>query len=248
MTIQPDSVAGLSRQEIEQRLNNWPITGIGLHPGGSNYVFVIRLTDQDDEIYAIYKPASGERPLRDFPYGTLHNREWSAYLLADALGWPAVPPTIVREGPHGIGSVQLFIDADFTKHYFNLRDERLDDYTPIAMFDVLINNADRKGGACLLDAEDQLWAVDHGLTFNPLARRRTVMFEFNGTPYPEDLLDALNELISSLENGNDELRNKLSDTLDIHEIDSLIRRGKEMIEDRTFPILDPDWNVPWPMI
>ena len=248
MTIQPDSVAGLSRQEIEQRLNNWPITGIGLHPGGSNYVFVIRLADQDDEIYAIYKPASGERPLRDFPYGTLHNREWSAYLLADALGWPAVPPTVVREGPHGIGSVQLFIDADFTKHYFNLRDERLDDYTPIAMFDVLINNADRKGGACLLDAEGQLWAVDHGLTFNPLARRRTVMFEFNGTPYPEDLLDALNELLSSLENGNDELRNKLSDTLDIHEIDSLIRRGKEMIEDRSFPILDPDWNVPWPMI
>lgn len=248
MTIQPDSVAGLSRQEIEHRLNNWPINGIGLHPGGSNYVFVIRLVDQDDEIYAIYKPASGERPLRDFPYGTLHNREWSAYLLADALGWPAVPPTVVREGPHGIGSVQLFIDADFTKHYFNLRDERLDDYTPIAMFDVLINNADRKGGACLLDAEDQLWAVDHGLTFNPLARRRTVMFEFNGTPYPEDLLDALNELLSSLENGNDELRNKLSDTLDIHEIDSLIRRGKEMIEDRTFPILDPDWNVPWPMI
>ncbi len=248
MTIQPDSVAGLSRQEIEHRLNNWPINGIGLHPGGSNYVFVIRLVDQDDEIYAIYKPASGERPLRDFPYGTLHNREWSAYLLADALGWPAVPPTVVREGPHGIGSVQLFIDADFTKHYFNLRDERLDDYTPIAMFDVLINNADRKGGACLLDAEGQLWAVDHGLTFNPLARRRTVMFEFNGTPYPEDLLDALNELLSSLENGNDELRNKLSDTLDIHEIDSLIRRGKEMIEDRTFPILDPDWNVPWPMI
>lgn len=248
MTIQPDSVAGLSRQEIEHRLNNWPINGIGLHPGGSNYVFVIRLVDQDDEIYAIYKPASGERPLRDFPYGTLHNREWSAYLLADVLGWPAVPPTVVREGPHGIGSVQLFIDADFTKHYFNLRDERLDDYTPIAMFDVLINNADRKGGACLLDAEGQLWAVDHGLTFNPLARRRTVMFEFNGTPYPEDLLEALNSLISSLENGNDELRNKLSDTLDIHEIDSLIRRGKEMIEDRTFPILDPDWNVPWPMI
>ena len=248
MTIQPDSVAGLSRQEIEHRLNNWPINGIGLHPGGSNYVFVIRLVDQDDEIYAIYKPASGERPLRDFPYGTLHNREWSAYLLADALGWPAVPPTVVREGPHGIGSVQLFIDADFTKHYFNLRDERLDDYTPIAMFDVLINNADRKGGACLLDAEGQLWAVDHGLTFNPLARRRTVMFEFNGTPYPEDLLEALNSLISSLENGNDELQNKLSGTLDEHEIASLIRRGKEMIQNRTFPILDPDWNVPWPMI
>lgn len=248
MTIQPDSVAGLSRQEIERRLTDWPITGIGLHPGGSNYVFVVRLADEDDEIYAIYKPAAGERPLRDFPYGTLHNREWSAYLLADALGWPAVPPTVVREGPHGIGSVQLFIDADFKKHYFNLRDDRLDDYTPIAMFDVLINNADRKGGACLLDADGQLWAVDHGLTFNPLARRRTVMFEFNGEPYPEDLLLALQKLITALQDETHDLRNKLDTALDDQEFESLIRRAKDMISAGTFPHLDPDWNVPWPMI
>ena len=248
MTMQSDSVAGLSRQEIERRLSEWPITGIGLHPGGSNYVFVVRLADADEEIYGIYKPAAGERPLRDFPYGTLHNRELSAYVVADALGWPAVPPTVVREGPHGVGSVQLFIDADFTKHYFNLRDERLDDYLPIAMFDVLVNNADRKGGACLLDADEQLWAVDHGLTFNPLARRRTVMFEFNGMPYSDDTLHGLDRFVATLDDTNSELRVSLTDTLDDHEIDSLVRRGKEMLVDRSFPLLDPDWNVPWPMI
>ena len=248
MTMQSDSVAGLSRQEIERRLSKWPITGIGLHPGGSNYVFVVRLADADEEIYGIYKPAAGERPLRDFPSGTLHNRELSAYVVADALGWPAVPPTVVREGPHGVGSVQLFIDADFTKHYFNLRDERLDDYMPIAMFDVLVNNADRKGGACLLDADDQLWAVDHGLTFNPLARRRTVMFEFNGMPYSDDTLHGLDRFVATLDDTNSELRVSLTDTLDDHEIDSLVRRGKEMLVDRSFPLLDPDWNVPWPMI
>ena len=248
MTMQSDSVAGLSRQEIERRLSKWPITGIGLHPGGSNYVFVVRLADADEEIYGIYKPAAGERPLRDFPYGTLHNRELSAYVVADALGWPAVPPTVVREGPHGVGSVQLFIDADFTKHYFNLRDERLDDYLPIAMFDVLVNNADRKGGACLLDADEQLWAVDHGLTFNPLARRRTVMFEFNGMPYSDDTLHGLDRFVATLDDTNSELRVSLTDTLDEHEIDSLVRRGKEMLVDRSFPLLDPDWNVPWPMI
>ena len=248
MTMQSDSVAGLSRQEIERRLSKWPITGIGLHPGGSNYVFVVRLADADEEIYGIYKPAAGERPLRDFPYGTLHNRELSAYVVADALGWPAVPPTVVREGPHGVGSVQLFIDADFTKHYFNLRDERLDDYLPIAMFDVLVNNADRKGGACLLDADEQLWAVDHGLTFNPLARRRTVMFEFNGMPYSDDTLHGLDRFVATLDDTNSELRVSLTDTLDDHEIDSLVRRGKEMLVDRSFPLLDPDWNVPWPMI
>ncbi len=248
MKMQSDSVAGLSRHEIERRLSEWPITGIGLHPGGSNYVFVVRLADAEEEMYGIYKPAAGERPLRDFPYGTLHNRELSAYVVADALGWPAVPPTVVREGPHGVGSVQLFIDADFTKHYFNLRDERLDDYLPIAMFDVLVNNADRKGGACLLDADDQLWAVDHGLTFNPLARRRTVMFEFNGMPYSDDTLHGLDRFVATLDDTNSELRVSLTDTLDDHEIDSLVRRGKEMLVDRSFPLLDPDWNVPWPMI
>ena len=248
MNMQSDSVAGLSRQEIERRLSEWPITGIGLHPGGSNYVFVVRLADDDEEVYGIYKPAAGERPLRDFPYGTLHNRELSAYVVADALGWPSVPPTVVREGPHGVGSVQLFIDADFTKHYFNLREERLDDYMPIAMFDVLVNNADRKGGACLLDADGQLWAVDHGLTFNPLARRRTVMFEFNGTPYSDDLLQSLDGFVSTLDNTGADLRKMLAETLDDHEIDSLVRRGKEMLDNRSFPVLDPDWNVPWPMI
>ena len=246
--IQPDSVAGLSRQEIEDRLSKWSINGIGLHPGGSNYVFVVRLAEDDEEVFGIYKPAAGERPLRDFPYGTLHNREWAAYILADALGWPAVPPTVVRDGPHGVGSVQLFIDADFTKHYFNLRDERLDDYIPVAMFDVLINNADRKGGACLLDADDHIWAVDHGLTFNPMARRRTVMFEFNGTPYPEDLMKSLENLMGTLDDAGSELRDKLSGALDEPEIASLIRRGREMVESRIFPNLDPDWNVPWPMI
>ncbi len=246
--LQPDSVAGLSRQEIEQKLSKWPITGIGLHPGGSNYVFVVRLEQESEEIYGIYKPASGERPLRDFPYGTLHNREWSAYVVASALGWPAVPPTVVRDGPHGIGSVQLFIDADFSKHYFNMRDDRLDDYEPVAMFDVLVNNADRKGGACLIDADDYIWAVDHGLTFNPLARRRTVMFEFNGTPYPDDLLTDVDTLLGKLEEPQSELRKHIASALDESEIDALLRRGKEMLEDRHFPILDPDWNVPWPMI
>ena len=246
--IQPESVAGLSRKEIEERLAKWPINGIGLHPGGSNYVFVVRLAEDDEEIFGIYKPAAGERPLRDFPYGTLHNREWSAYIIADALGWPAVPPTVVRDGPHGIGSVQLFIDADFTKHYFNLRDERLDDYIPVAMFDVLVNNADRKGGACLLDSDSRIWAVDHGLTFNPLARRRTVMFEFNGTPYPDELLGSTDNLMRTLDDAGSDLRKKLAGKLDKHEVDSLIRRGEEMLETRNFPYLDPDWNVPWPMI
>ncbi len=246
--IQPDDSEDLDRAELCRRLKEWPITGIGLHPGGSNYVFVVRLKEDEEELYGIYKPASGERPLRDFPYGTLHNREWCAAALAEALGWPAIPPTVIREGPHGIGSVQLFIDADFTRHYFNLREDRLEDFAPVAMFDVFVNNADRKGGACLVDSRGKLWAVDHGLTFNPFARRRTVMFEFNGEPYPEALMPSLSDAVCQLRREDSELRGAVSKMLDMEEVDSLIRRGEEMLESGTFPLLDPDWNVPWPMI
>lgn len=246
--LQPDSVAQLSPDEVLRRLKEWDVDAIGLHPDGSNYVFVIRLSDAESEIYAIYKPSSGERPLRDFPYGTLHNREWAAFRVATALGWPNVPPTVIREGPHGIGSVQLYIDADFSRHYFNERDNKLAQYEPVAMFDVLINNADRKGGACLIDSDETVWAVDHGLTFNPLARRRSVMFEFNASPYNESLLASLHELRNELRSTQSDLTCELTSVLDDHEVDSLILRCEEMIESGHFPTLDPNYNVPWPMV
>ena len=246
--LQPATVAKLSSEEVLRRLSEWKVDAIGLHPDGSNYVFVIRLSDGDSEIYAIYKPSSGERPLRDFPYGTLHNREWAAYRVATTLGWPNVPPTVIREGPHGIGSVQLYVDADFSRHYFNERDNKLTQYEPVAVFDVLINNADRKGGACLIDANEEVWAVDHGLTFNPLARRRSVMFEFNAMPYSEMHLASLANLSGELRRTESRLASELKSVLDDHEFDSLIARCDQMIESSRFPTLDPNYNVPWPMV
>ena len=246
--LQPATVAKLPSEEVLRRLSEWEVDAIGLHPDGSNYVFVVRLSDGDSEIYAIYKPSSGERPLRDFPFGTLHNREWAAYRVATALGWPNVPPTVIREGPHGIGSVQLYVDADFSRHYFNERDNKLTQYEPVAVFDVLINNADRKGGACLIDANEKVWAVDHGLTFNPLARRRSVMFEFNGMPYSEMHLASLDHLSGELRRTESSLASELKSVLDDHEFDSLLSRCDEMIESGHFPTLDPNYNVPWPMV
>lgn len=246
--LQPATVAKLPSEEVLRRLSEWEVDAIGLHPDGSNYVFVVRLSDGDSEIYAIYKPSSGERPLRDFPFGTLHNREWAAYRVATALGWPNVPPTVIREGPHGIGSVQLYVDADFSRHYFNERDSKLTQYEPVAVFDVLINNADRKGGACLIDANEEVWAVDHGLTFNPLARRRSVMFEFNGMPYSEMHLASLDNLSGELRRTESRLASELKFVLDGHEFDSLISRCDEMTESGHFPMLDPNYNVPWPMV
>ena len=264
-----------------QQLAEWPITGIGLHPGGSNYVFVVRLTDpvkypelldqntsspgsdteaqtaeeidESASIYGIYKPQSGERPLRDFPAGTLHNRERSAYLVSRELGWPNIPPTVIRAGPHGEGSVQLFIDAavvpedEEPDNYFTLRDERLDDFRDMAMFDALVHNADRKGGSCIVSDDRKLWAIDHGLTFNQFARRRTVMFEFNGTEYPANLLNDVEELINVLESESTlsfELKKRLSEL----EVEDVVTRAKEMIEFGHYPYLDPDANVPWPMV
>ena len=246
--LQPATVAKLPSKEVLRRLSEWEVDAIGLHPDGSNYVFVIRLSDGDSEIYAIYKPSSGERPLRDFPYGTLHNREWAAYRVATTLGWPNVPPTVIRDGPHGVGSVQLYVDADFSRHYFNERDNKLTQYEPVAVFDVLINNADRKGGACLIDANEEVWAVDHGLTFNPLARRRSVMFEFNGMPYSETHLASLDNLSGELRRTESRLASELKLVLDGHEFDSLISRCDEMTESGHFPTLDPNYNVPWPMV
>lgn len=255
----PNNAAATLRQ-----LTEWDVSGMGLHPGGSNYVFVVRLEDperivaeeeiDDPEgaIYGIYKPSTGERPLRDFPYGTLHNRERAAYLLSVELGWPDVPPTVIREGPHGEGSVQLFIDADLEANYFTLRDECLHLFEPVAMFDVLTHNADRKGGSCLkADVDGRIWSIDHGLTFNPSARRRTVMFEFNGEEYPEQRLADVERVTRILGNGDDgesEFVNGMRSLLADHEIEGLVRRANIMLESRKFPYLDPNVNVPWPFI
>ena len=272
--LESDNTSPSDEQILLQQLAEWPISGMGLHPGGSNYVFVVRLTDPDyfdadapqpseseaaplvDEtasIYGIYKPQAGERPLRDFPSGTLHNRERAAYLVSRELGWPRIPPTVIRTGPHGEGSVQLFIDAaptpetDEPDNYFSLRDERLGDFQNIAMFDALVHNADRKGGSCIVDDAGKIWAIDHGLTFNQLARRRTVMFEFNGTDYQPDLLGDVESLIVALESDSD-LKFQLSELLEGSEIDDVVTRAKEMLEFGRYPVLDPDTNVPWPMV
>ncbi len=242
-----------------KQLSEWEISGIGLHPGGSNYVFVVKIEDSEREpsededpegaIYGIYKPSSGERPLRDFPYGTLHNRERAAYLLSVALGWPDVPPTVIREGPHGEGSVQFFIDADLQANYFTLRDDCLHLFEPIAMFDVLTNNADRKGGSCLkADLDGRIWAIDHGLTFNPSARRRTVMFEFNGREYRQNWLDDVERIKTLIGDGESELSVQMKQLLSDHEVEGLVRRAERMLETGNFPHLDPNVNVPWPFI
>jgi len=249
----------LSAARTLMRLERWDIAAIGLHPGGSNYVFVVRLEPPEDPgeqdageegaepLFAVYKPQAGERPLRDFPPGSLHRRERAAYVLAESLGWPAIPPTVVREGPYGPGSVQLFIDAEPEQNFFTLRDIDLAAFEPVAAFDVLVNNADRKGGSCLKDSTGRLWAIDHGLTFNPHACQRTVMHEFCGRTYSARIVASLKALRPRLGPAQ-ELSNTLEALLGPGETDALRARLANLLEEPVFPLLDPQLNVPWPFL
>ena len=139
--------------EILQILQSGSIEIEGLLPWSSNYAFLVRVCDQDVELPAVYKPSRGERPLWDFPEGTLSFRERAAFLVSEALGWHLVPPTVLRDGKHGTGSVQLFIKHDPEQHYFSFEGQDLfrDPLQKMVLLDVIINNADRKGGHVIVE-------------------------------------------------------------------------------------------------
>jgi uncharacterized repeat protein (TIGR03843 family) len=159
---------------------------------GSNYTFLVSVTHDDKEIQAVYKPQKGEQPLWDFPENTLAGREVAAYHVSQALGWELVPYTIFREdGPYGPGSLQQFIEYNPNYHYFNFKPADKEKLRPVALFDHLTNNADRKGSHIFFEkATRHLYAIDHGLCFNVVEKLRTVIWDFAGeTISPEQLSD-----------------------------------------------------------
>ena len=215
---------------------------------GSNYTFMVRAdAGHGKYLRAVYKPRDGERPLYDFPRGSLYKREYGAFLLSRDLGWPNVPLTLIREGPYGVGSMQLYVDADPEITYFELIDDRAEELRRFAVFDLLVNNADRKAGHCLLGGDGRLWSIDHGLTFHPVFKVRTVMLEFWGQPIPEPLLGELEALLVRLEFGHS-LVDALGEVLTRQEIDALRGRLNLILSDPVLPKLDPYRNVPWPWV
>ena len=157
-------------------------------PWSSNATFLAKLEHDGVESLAIYKPRKGERPLWDFPRGTLCDREVAAHLVSEALGWDIVPLTILRDGPAGVGMVQRFVDHDPEEHFFTLRERFGDMFRRFALFDVVINNADRKSGHCLRDRHDHVWGIDHGVSFHAAVKLRTVIWDYEGEPIgPADL-------------------------------------------------------------
>jgi uncharacterized repeat protein (TIGR03843 family) len=238
--IEPDTVLRL--------LSRGPMTIIGQILASSNYAFLARVEHDDLEALAVYKPRRGEIPLWDFPSGTLCMREVAAYLLSRALGWPSIPPTVLRDGAYGPGMLQLFIDCDEQEHYFTFRDERAQDLIPVAVFDILTNNADRKGGHLLLDGSGAIWAIDHALTFHPEPKLRTVIWDFAGEPIPPQFLDDVAELAMQLAPGT-AFREMLAKLLAEDELDALSRRARATVASGRFPKPDPNRRqIPWPPV
>ncbi|HZD10945.1 MAG TPA: SCO1664 family protein [Candidatus Binatia bacterium] len=220
----------------------------GLISWGSNYTFLGRVCLGEQEVEVIYKPRKGERPLWDFASGTLCLRERAAYLVSEALGWNVVPPTVLRDGPHGWGSVQLFVQHDPERHYFTFEGQFQDQLKRIVLFDLVINNADRKGGHVLVDEHQQLWSIDHGICFHSDYKLRSVIWEFAGQPIPESLLEDLRSLQHKVKDRSSEIGIKLDELLNPREIEAIERRLGKLLRDESFPRPGPGRHYPWPPV
>jgi uncharacterized repeat protein (TIGR03843 family) len=235
-------------EQVVQLLLEGRVELVGQIFSSSNVIFLASVIGDDLQALAVYKPHRGERPLWDFPQDTLCLREVAAYVVSRALGWPLIPPTVLRDGPHGIGALQLFIDADPEATYFSLCEERQPDLFPVALFDILTNNADRKGGHLLLDEWGRIWAIDNALTFHTEPKLRTVIWDFAGEPIPEVYQADLRELQEQLA-GEGPLRETLVKLLAEEEIAALSARLAALLENPILPQTDPHRRqVPWPLV
>jgi hypothetical protein len=219
---------------------------LGLMPRASNYTFMVELSDGGRTGFGVYKPREGETPLWDFPEGTLCNREVAAFVLARALGWPRVPPTVLREGPHGPGSVQLFVEPATGDHFFTLRERCLDEFRPVAVFDVIANNADRKSGHCLPASDGSIWVVDHGVCFGEEPKLRTVIWDFAGERVPGTLLADVERVAGELRSGP--VRDELLGLLGEGEVEATAGRAEDLLRVPRFPHPGPDRAYPWPPV
>jgi len=231
-----------SEERILRLLRDGEIDVVGLLPYASNATFLVRLEEGDLSGMAVYKPRRGERPLWDFSPGTLCLREYAAWVMDRALGWHLVPPTVLREGPGGFGAVQLFVEEDGECDPYDLLDTRPDDLRRVALFDVLANNADRKGGHIIIDTAGHLWSVDHGICFHDEPKLRTIIWAFESDAVPAGLLRDV-ECLSA----DDSAFAALRELLDAGEIEALRKRIDAILATGRYPSPSAGGHhVPWP--
>jgi len=239
----------LSGDEVAEVLTHGDLEVAGRLRYSSNNALLVTARAAGVEVPAVYKPQRGERPLWDFPDGTLSHREVAAYEVSHALGWGVVPVTVQRpDGPAGEGALQRFVEHDPEEHYFTLLPDHEDRFRQFAAFDVLVNNADRKGGHCLHDlANDVILGIDHGLTFHRLWKLRTVVWDFGGEVVAPVLLDDVCRVSAEALDGR--LADRLDGLLDPSEVAALAVRGEDLARQRHFPEPDAGYHsVPWPLV
>lgn len=234
-TPTPQALDVLANGEVEVQ---------GRMPWSSNGTFLVTCRAGEAELMAVYKPHRGERPLWDFP-GGLYRREVAAYRLSVALGWDLVPETLIREdAPFGVGSLQRFVPSDFSQHYFTLLEDgaRHEALQAICAFDLLANNADRKGGHCLAGDDGRIWAIDNGLCFHVEPKLRTVIWDFAGEDLPDRLLEGLERVVA----GPPESLGGLLATDDARAVSC---RAATLLANPRFPAPHPDLRpYPWPLV
>ncbi len=247
----------------------------GLFRLGSNDTFLCEMHSAAGTLPTVYKPARGERPLWDFPSGTLGRREAAAFETARFLDWDFVPPTVFRaDGPLGPGSFQEYLDLDFERNYFLLREQEPDALRRVAAFDILINNADRKALHVCCDAAGRIRLIDHGVCFHRDWKLRTVIWDFAGEELPREIIAILDRLLESMAGLPGEpkrpagqaqtvnpvlqpdasiggpkggLRAILAPFLSRAEVDAVETRARTLREESRFPQPGPGLSVPWPI-
>jgi hypothetical protein len=235
------------RSTAMELLTEGELEVLGRIPWASNATLLARVCHRDLSSLAIYKPRRGEQPLWDFPDGTLHRREVAAYLVSEALGWELVPPTVVRGGPFGVGSVQLYVEADAQLTAFELVEGGNQAMPLVAAFDVVVNNADRKGGHCLAETVDgRVWAIDHGVCFHEEPKLRTVLWDFAGQALAPRVVADLEALATTVRGGS--LRRKLRGLLGPDEIAALVERVSTLAHTGCLPLPSGRRPYPWPLV
>jgi uncharacterized repeat protein (TIGR03843 family) len=242
-------MSSISEETLRSVLLHGEISLQGQFMLGSNYTFLVNVTHEGQEAPAVYKPSKGEQPLWDFPENSLAWREVAAYVVSEAVGWNFVPYTILRDdGPFGPGSLQQYIDYNPNYHYFTFKDEDKARLRPVALFDLLLNNADRKGSHVIIQKRTRkMFLIDHGLCFHEEDKLRTVIWDFAGQPIPSELLTDLEKFHTSL--STPALSAKLMKYLLPGELAALAARAARLIDLGVYPLPPKDRRAfPYPPV